>query len=138
MRILFDTNVILDIIEKRDEFAEASFRLFQMCEDGFVEGFVSTQSVADIFYILRKNYPATKRKELLRDVCAVLDVVDVVKLHVLSALSDDGFPDLEDGIISKCAEDNGINHIITRNKQDFAASRIPVATPREFLDKMRV
>ena len=138
MKILLDTNVIIDYIEKRGQFAEASTRVFNLCEEDFFEGFIAAQSVADIFYILRKKFTVDKRKDILNDICETLDIAEITKWHVHSALADNVLCDLEDGIIMKCAEDNGFDFIITRNVKDFESSKIPIVTPQEFLDKIRL
>jgi len=138
MKILLDTNIIIDCLTKREPDAGNSIKLFRLCEDGFFEGFVTTQSLADAFYSLRKDFPARQRKELLYGVCLVLDIPEITQYHAMSALSDEKFTDFEDGMIAKCAEENACDYIITRDPKGFAASRIPVATPQEFLDKMRV
>jgi len=134
--VLFDTNVIIDFLEKRGGFADASEQLFAMCADGVIKGFIAAQSVSDIFYILRKDYTATQRRKLLRSVCTVLEIADIGKRHVLSALSDDTFSDVEDGILAKCAEDYGFDFIASRNTEDFATSKIPVVTPLELLNHL--
>jgi len=131
--VLFDTNVVIDIIEKRKDFFPESKRVFDLCMDGFLTGFIAAQSIADIFYILRKKYTAGQRKKLLRDMCDVFDVVGTGKEHVLSALSDDTFDDLEDCILTKCAEDHDFDFIVSRDKEDFASSKISVVTPLELL-----
>jgi predicted nucleic acid-binding protein len=135
--VLFDTNVIIDFLETRGIFAEASGRLFRMCLDGTIKGHIAAQSISDIFYILRKDYTTTQRRSLLRGICGVLDVAGVEKRHVLSALSDNRFSDLEDGIISKCAEDYGFDFVASRNAEDFAASKIPALTPLALVEHLR-
>ena len=129
--VLFDTNVVIDLITKRSPFADASLRLYEMCNKGSLDGFISAQSIADIFFILRKDYPVQRRKEILFDICTVLNVADVRRWHVLAALSDNAFPDLEDGILAKCAEDYGFDFVVSRNTEDFSASKTPVLTPSE-------
>ena len=136
IRVLFDTNVVVDLITQRGQFADVSLRLFEMCKKGILDGFMSVQSISDIFYILRKDYSVQQRKKILLDVCAVLDVVGVEERHALSALSDENFPDLEDGILAKCAEDYGFDFVVSRNTEDFVASRIPVVTPSELLERI--
>jgi len=136
IRVLFDTNVVVDFIEKRAHFAVATEQVFKLCKDRIIKGFIATQSVADIFYILRKNYTAAQRRATLLDVCDILDVIAVGKRQVLSALSDDTFPDLEDSILAKCAEDCGVDYIISRDQHGFATSKIPVVTPSWLLDKI--
>ena len=134
--VFFDTNVIIDLVTKRGPSADASLRLFEMCKDKILDGFMSVQSISDIFYILRKDYSVRQRKEILLDVCDVLEVVGVEKWHALSALSDDGFSDLEDCILAKCAEDHGFDFVASRNAEDFAASKISVMTPQDLLEHL--
>jgi predicted nucleic acid-binding protein len=135
--VLFDTNVVIDFLVKRNPFVEVSERLFKMCMNGTIKGFIAAQSIPDIFYILRKDYTLAQRMKLLRHVCAVLDVADIGKRHILSALSDEAFSDLEDSILAKCAEDYGFDFIASRNTEDFAASKIPVLTPQELLKRLK-
>jgi len=137
MKVLFDTNVIIDYIEKRGEFSNDSTRLFQLCKNGFIDGFITTQSVSDANYILRKKLTLEERKTVLNFVCNTLEVVSITKWHVLETLSDDNLRDLEDGFIMKCAEDNMFNYIISRDRDGFVTSRIPVVTPLEFLSMVR-
>ena len=134
--VLFDTNVIIDFLERRGIFADASERLFTLCAEGGIKGFIAAQSVSDIFYILRKDYTVAQRRKLLRSVCAILEIADVGKRHILPALSDDTFPDLEDSILARCAEDYGVDFVASRNTEDFATSRIPAVTPSELLKRV--
>ena len=137
MKVLFDTNVVIDFIEKRGEFSNDSTRLFQLCRNGFIDGYITTQSVSDAYYILRKKFTVEERKSVLNFVCNTLEVVSITKWHVLETLSDDDLRDLEDGFILKCAEENMFDYIISRDRNGFATSRIPVVTPRDFLSMVR-
>jgi len=138
MKILPDTNVIIDCLGKRANFTGNSLRLFQTCENGFSEGFATAQSVADTIYIHRKDYPPPELIKMMYGFCSVLKVVGVSPSDVLHALSDTSFPDFEDCVISKCAEKVGCDFIITRDVGGFTSSKIPALTPQEFLGKTRV
>jgi len=136
--VFFDTNVVIDIIVYRGQFTDTATQIFEMCRTGLLHGNISTQSICDIFYILRNDYTAAELKDMFYDVCKVLEVVGCEKSYIMYAFADNAFRDFEDCVIAKCAEDIGCDYIITRDPKGFAASRIAVATPQEFLDKMRV
>jgi len=137
MKVLFDTNVIIDHIEKRAEYFNTSMQLFEICEKGFIDGYITAQSVSDITYILRKKYTVPQLQDILYGICLTLEITAITKWHVMSALSDKSLRDLEDGFIMKCAEDNMFDYIISRDKDGFSTSRIPVVTPLEFLSMVR-
>jgi len=137
MKALFDTNVIIDYIEKRGAFTEDSTRLFDLCRSGFIDGFITAQSVSDTNYILRKKFTVEELKNVLYFVCNTLEVVSITKWHVLDALSDEKVKDLEDGFIMKCSEDNMFDYIISRDRDGFVKSRVPVITPKDFLSMVR-
>lgn len=65
MLVLFDTNIVLDVLEKRSPFYDASKSIFECCVSGKITGYIALHSISNIFYILRKHYPATDRKILL-------------------------------------------------------------------------
>lgn len=77
MRVLIDTNVILDWIMVREPNAANAKQIMGQCLFGKVEGYVSAHSISDIFYILRKDFSVEKRKDLLRLLCGGLHVVVV-------------------------------------------------------------
>ena len=137
MKVILDTDVVLDYIVQRENFSDASTRIFTLCENGFMDGFITAQSISDIFYIIRKDYSVPVRKEMLNGLFSIVDFVEITKWHVTNALSDKNLRDLENGFIMKCAEDNMFDYIISRDRDGFATSRIPVVTPLEFLSMVR-
>ncbi len=62
MLVLFDTNIILDVLEKRLSFYDSSKSVLERCVSGGVTGYIALHSVSNIFYILRKRYSAADRK----------------------------------------------------------------------------
>lgn len=75
MKVLIDTNVILDWIMRREPNAANARKIIGQCLFGVVEGYVTAHSVSDIFYILRKDFPVEKRKNLLQLLCEGMQVV---------------------------------------------------------------
>lgn len=136
MRVLIDTNVILDILEKREPFYGASSDVLSLCASNKINGFIAFHSVSNIFYILRKRYSAEDRRHLLLGILKFLRVANVNHENVQHALERDDFSDFEDCLQDECAAWNHAEYIITRNTSDFFASSIPAITPADFLTMM--
>ncbi len=132
MQILVDTNVIVDYILKRGNFYECANKVLELCQDGLADGAVSSQSVADAFYILRKDFSVAERKAFLLRICLIFQVEFVDKEKLVAALKDDTFSDFEDCLQMQCAKSFRADYIVTRNVKDFSASEIPAVTPEDF------
>lgn len=74
MRILVDTNVVLDVILQREPFYEDSKRILLACQQELLQGTITTQSIADLFYILRKNFTSAERRRILLGLCEIIHV----------------------------------------------------------------
>ena len=133
MHVLIDTNVILDVLEKREPFYRASNDVLSLCASKKIHGFIAFHSVSNIFYILRKRYSAEERRHLLLGILKFLQVANVNHENVRHALERDDFSDFEDCLQDECAAQNHAEYIITRNTNDFSASNIPAVTPSDFL-----
>ena len=68
MKILIDTNVLLDYILLREPFAQSAQKIIDYCRQELLEGSIAAQSVADMFYILRKNIAIDERRRILKTV----------------------------------------------------------------------
>lgn len=133
MLVLIDANVILDILEKREPFYEASSEVLSLCATRKINGCIALHSVSNIFYILRKHYSTENRKRLLLGILDFLQVVNVDHENVRRALERNDFSDFEDCLQDECAVQNNVDFIITRNIDDFSNSNIPAVTPSDFL-----
>lgn len=136
MRILLDTNVVIDYLEKRDPFFESASKIFNCCQMDEVDGAISSQTFADAFYILRKKYTADERREMLLHVCDICHVQGLDKIMVMSALRKNSFADFEDCLQMECAIAFNADYIITRNVDDYKTSSIQAITPEDFLTMM--
>ena len=132
MLILIDTNVIVDYILKRENFFECAEKIIELCQGGLVDGAVSSQSVADTFYILRKDFSVAERKAFLLRICRIFQVEVIDKEKLVAALTDETFSDFEDCLQMQCAKSFRADYIVTRNVKDFAASEVPAVTPEDF------
>ena len=133
MKILLDTNIIIDILAKREPFLADSARILRMSEEGQIDAFITANSVTDIIYILRKYIQdRAVLKFTVQSLLSIVDVVDVLKSDILKAFELD-FKDFEDALQVRCAKRIKADYIITRNLPDFIQSPIPALPPEEFL-----
>ena len=134
MKVLIDTNILIDILTDRGEFTKQSVSAVRQCLLKSSEVFVTCSSVIDIMYILRKELKSEViTKDVIHNFLVSFSIADVLSEFVESAFDSD-ISYFEDAVISKTAEAVGASYIITRNKSDFIKSKIPAVTPVEFLD----
>lgn len=137
MRILLDTNIILDYLGANQSFSDEAEAVFDLANERKDIKFVSSSAVTDILYVLRR---AVKDKDEVRNKFKALrshiDILPVTGADIDKAF-DRNWKDFEDAVQYTVAESNGVDCIITRNKNDFEETAIPSMTPAEFLDKYK-
>ena len=137
MKVLFDTNIIIDILKRREPHFEKSNEVFMFAIDGKIESFICVSAITDIFYILRKEYTDTKTMlGIIFDILEIVKPIDVFVRDIYNAAKLD-FLDFEDAVTAAVAQREKADYIITRNKRDFLQSFIPAITPDEFLHLVR-
>lgn len=136
MKILIDTNVIIDYLVDRTPFADYAEQVLELCGSGKAEGFVTASAVTDIYYVVRKAAGREKTLEAIRTLCSVLDIADVGKTDILSAMELD-MPDYEDALAAQCAKRIKADCIVTRNIANFANSPVPAKEPATFLKQFQ-
>ena len=135
MKILIDTNVILDVLCNRQDFIEDSLKVFKYCEAQQITGYISALSIPNIVYIMRKELDNEKIKEILNTLTSIFTVVDLRENDLLKAAALD-FTDYEDSLQSVCAARVKVNYIVTRNIKDFKNSKISAIKPSELFDRI--
>lgn len=130
--VFVDTNIILDLLARRENFYPAAARLFSLAEKGDVHLCVSSLAYANLFYILRKEHSSPGATTILKKLCKLVTILPVDSETVVSAL-DAGFTDFEDALQYQAAVKKGVACLITRNIKDFKRSAIEVCTAEEFL-----
>ena len=131
-KVFVDTNIVLDLLQKREGFYEAAQQLFTLADAEQVEIYVSALTIANTHYILVKHLKMETRKVLLKFKALVKVLPTNDRILSLSLASN--FIDFEDAIQYYTALENNIGLIVTRNKKDFIYSSIPVLTAKEYLD----
>ena len=131
-KVFIDSDIILDVATGRKPFVENSTRVLSLVEDGKALGMISSNSVTNIYYILRKLSSSEKAKDFIRSIVSYLSVIAVIHNNIIQAL-DSGFSDFEDAVQYYSALTNQCSYIVTRNIDDYKESDIPVLEPKEFI-----
>lgn len=134
-RILIDTNIVIDLLSRREKFYDEAADLFSRADKNELKLTISSLTFANTNYILTKLKSAKEAREILRKFKVLVELLALDDKITELALSDDNFPDFEDGLQYYSAIENEIDVIITRNKKDFKNSKISVLTAKEFLAK---
>jgi len=135
MVILIDTNILLDFLQNRETNGEYANKIIEMCAKKTISGFMAAHSISNAFYILRKDYSAKERKEMLLGLCYIIDIVDIDKQKIITSLLNEDFADIEDSLQIECAKRVNANYIITRDLLDFSSSSIEAISPIDFIKK---
>lgn len=131
-RVLFDSDVLLDVLAQREPFIIASARALNVSTQPQVQGYVSGHAVTNIFYILRRQVGSDTARSLLSRLLQHIQVASVTD-EVIRAALQSSIKDFEDAVTSEAANAVGVEVIVTRNITDFVSSSVPAVLPEEFL-----
>ncbi|MGB9458493.1 MAG: PIN domain-containing protein [Bryobacteraceae bacterium] len=127
-RILFDTNVALDVLLDRQPYVEASAAAWAAVETGSTEGMLAAHAVTTIHYLVRKEMGTIKAGRIVSSLLRVFGVAAVDGTVVQEALRLP-FSDFEDAVTAAAARLAGCEYIVTRDPKGFRASPVRSLTP---------
>lgn len=130
MKILFDTNIVLDVLIDRLPHSDLAAELFSKVEEGTIIGYLCGTTVTTVYYLAAKTVGAPRAQVEIRKLLSLFEVAPVNR-HVLESALVLDFNDFEDAVIHEAACHIGADAIVTRNHKDFKKSRIPVYSPSE-------
>lgn len=128
MTVLFDTNVLLDVLLDRTQ-AEPGLALLDRARSDALEGAVTPTVLTNTFYVGRSTAGSEVAGEFIESALSFLDVASVSHAGATRAVRE--YDDFEDGVIGEAAAEYGTDVICTRNVGDFGPARPQVLTPRE-------
>ena len=134
-RLLIDTNIIIDLLAKREGFFHDAQKLFTYADQKTIALFISSLTFANTFYILSKGLNINETRKIMIKVKVLTKILPLDEKIIELALASD-FTNFEDAIQYYTALDNQLDIIITRNKKDFKTSRVPVLTAKEYLERV--
>lgn len=132
MRILLDTNIILDIALKRDTFYNNSVKVFKLIDNRNLFAFISATTITDIYYIAKKQTGHEKSIEFIRGLLKFAEPLSVDKEIIIGAL-ESKINDFEDAVQSSVAIENDLDFNVSRNVKDYLGSTVKTVTPEEFI-----
>ena len=133
IKALLDTNVILDALTSREPFRAEAEKIFTLAAEEKFLGFVTANSITDIYYLVKKNTSDVVARGALRNLLQVFAVVDISGKDCENAL-ESPIDDYEDALAVACASKMGVEYIITRDEPFLQVQPPPsIITPSEFL-----
>jgi len=135
VKVLIDTNVVLDLLLEREPFFESTIILFEQIERGKLSGYIAATTITNIFYIIRKIKGREVALAAINRLLIGFQFGAVDRQTVETALSL-GLKDFEDSIQLACATINQLDAIISRDSKDFMGSPLPIYSPTELLNQL--
>jgi predicted nucleic acid-binding protein len=133
LRVLVDTNIVLDFLLQREPFLQDAELLFRAIASGQIIGHVTATALTDIFYIARRHTRSVeKARQAVLETLNVMVICPINRAVLESALASD-LADFEDAVQIACAIDQELDAISTRDLQGFSTSSITVLSIREVL-----
>ena len=137
MALLIDTNIVLDWLLERQPFSENAKRIIEYCINGDLRCYLAGHTLLNTFYITRKEKSVAERKEILLMLCDCFEIIDIEKSMIVSALQNENWQDLEDGLQMYSAEQENLDYIITRDINDFKNSQVKALLPEDLLKNFK-
>ena len=136
MSVLFDTNVVLDLLLDREPFATTAAQLLTQVEQGALAGYLCATTLTTIAYLTGKARGADQARQELAKLLAFFEVAPVNRA-VLEAALTSRVTDFEDAVVHEAAVHVGAQGIVTRNPQDFKRAKLRVYSPEELQGMLR-
>jgi predicted nucleic acid-binding protein len=132
-KLFIDTNIVLDLLSRREPFFEEAAELFSLADKKQVELSVSSLTIASTSYALLRQMDSNKAKSVLKKLRLILKILPLDDKIIGLALNDETFSDFEDGLQYFTAIEGEQELIITRNLKDFKNSKLPTMTAKQFI-----
>ena len=133
LTVLIDTNILIDFLIDREPFTMNAREIIRKSQEKIIDAYLAAHSITNIFYILRKIYTVSERKQRLLDLCRLIYVVDIGNDEILNALENNDLEDIEDCLQAECASVVKADYIVTRDVEGFANSEVPAILPEDLL-----
>lgn len=132
MRVMLDTDVILDYLLERDTFVADAKAIWEANGEGRFDGFICASTPANVFSFARKVKGKPTALQTVRGLLAAFDICPVTQAVLQSALTSP-ITDYEDAVQCESAIAIGMDAIVTRNLEDYKHATLPIYSPADFL-----
>jgi len=130
LKILFDTNIILDVLLNRKPFVELSVNLVSSVENKTIEGYLCATTITTLDYLISKSRNRETAKIEIQKLLTLFQIADV-NSTVLTMAINSGFTGFEDAVQYFSGKCSNIDGLVSRNTKDYKKAVLPIYTPDE-------
>ena len=137
MRAILDTNVVVDVLQRREPWFREGAVIFRAIATKQVTGCLTAKQIADIHFFSRKQFKGeenvdAKARQVIGKLLALFELIDTLGIDCQNALSINN-GDYEDAILIESAARAGVDCIVTRNPAHYKGASVRVYAPDEFV-----
>ncbi len=137
MKILIDTNVVIDALTSREPWSESAEKIFLMAANRTIGIYITASSATDIYYVVRKYLHSTeKAKQIMGKLYSLTGILEVTEDDCMDALASP-VNDYEDAVVDKVASRKDMDYIIIRNIKDYQEGSVNIILPDDFIKMMK-
>ena len=142
MRVLLDTNVIIDVLQRREPWFENGKAIFLAVAANKITGCITAKEATDIHYISRKQFKGQenvdfKARKVMKKLFSLFELIDTLGTDCKNALVLAN-NDFEDAVMIESASRALVDCIVTRNAEHFSDSPVTVYSPEEFVSEFKI
>ena len=136
MKILIDTNIVIDALTSREPWNESAEKIFIMAANNIVDMYITASSATDIYYLVRKHlHNAETARQVMSKLYSLVGILEVKQEDCIDALASP-ITDYEDAVVEQVARRSGVECIVTRNQKDYELGLTKVFLPDDFIQFM--
>ena len=140
MKVIIDTNIIIDVLQQRQPWNVYGNKIFLAAACKQIDACITAKESADIYFFAKKQLKGqenadSKAREIMSKLFSLFEVIDTLGKDCHSAIAIDN-GDYEDAIMLASARRSGIGCIITRNTEHFKTGKMKIMTPKEFAERI--
>ena len=137
MKVLIDTNVIIDALTSRKPWSESAEQIFIMSANHMMDMYITASSATDIYYLVRKYLHGTDQaKQVMEKLYSFIGILTVSGAECIDALAS-AVSDYEDAVVERVSVKADMDFIITRNVKDYQQGMVKAISPDDFIVLMR-
>lgn len=137
MRVILDTNVVVDVLQRREPWFQDVSVIFLAIANKRVIGCLTAKQIADLHFFSRKQFKGEENvddraRQVIGKLLTLFELIDTLSIDCKNALGIKN-GDYEDAMLIESAARAGVDCIVTRNPAHYKASPIRVYAPDEFV-----
>lgn len=137
MKILVDTNVIIDALTSREPWNISAEKIFLLGANNIVDMYITASSATDIYYLIRKHLHNVKAaKQVMGKLYSLMGILEVTGMDCLEAIISP-VVDYEDAVVEKVAYRKDMDYIVTRNIKDYQNGSVEAILPDDFINLLQ-